>query len=251
MNRLEGMNAIITGASSGIGYESAIAFAKEGCNLVIHYNNNKDGIEELNQELKQYNIKVHTVKADVSKRIECDRIITESVDFLQSIDILFHNAGTIIKRMTVEEITDELIDDVIDINLKSCIWLSRKIIPVFKSQNHGKIIFVSSLAARMGGGPGAGVYGATKGGVLTFTKALANELGKYNVLVNNIAPGVIETPFHEQTSAEVMQAFADRTPIKRNGKPEEIASAAVYLASQESNFLTGATLDINGGFYMM
>ena len=167
------------------------------------------------------------------------------------IDALVNNAGDLLKRTPLAEMTEEYWDQIMALNLKSAFLCVKAVWEEMAERKSGCIINVSSVAARNGGGPGASAYAAAKGGLLTYTKSLAKELAPYGIRVNGIAPGVIWTPFHERhTSPEVYQKFLAGIPLGRAGTAEEVAEVIVFLASPAARYLTGETVEVNGGMWM-
>ena len=192
-------------------------------------------------------------KKIIANRIKAnvDSLIAETVSAFGGIDILVNNAGTLVERKTIELMEESLWDKVIDVNLKSAFLCSSAVIPVMKKKGWGRIINLTSIAARNGGGLGAGHYSTAKAGVLTLTKSLAKELAGSGIMVNSVSPGVITTPYHDEYSTEeARKMFANNTPLKREGTPEEVAYPILFLASDFASFILGETLEINGGMLM-
>jgi 3-oxoacyl-[acyl-carrier protein] reductase len=164
---------------------------------------------------------------------------------------LMNNAGSLIKRTKFEDLDEELWDRVMDVNLKSVYLVTKAVLPLMKEQGKGKIINVTSVAARNGGGIGALAYAASKGGVSTLTRGLAKELVQYHILVNAIAPGVITTPFHDRFSTpEMRKNMISQIPLGREGTPDETIGAALFLASSYADYITGEIIEVNGGQLM-
>jgi len=242
---------IVTGASSGIGKATAIEFAKSGASVVVHYNSNKKGAEAVVAEISKIGQKSIAVGGDLSQKSSVNHLISETVKTFKGIDILVNNAGTLVERKSIEEMEDTLWDRVIEVNMKSAFLCCNAVIPHMKKRTGGRIVNVSSIAARNGGGLGAGHYAAAKAGVMAMTKNLAKELAGSGILVNNVSPGVITTPYHDEYSTpDSRKMFANNTPLKREGTPEEVAYSILFLASKQASFITGETLEINGGMLM-
>ena len=244
--------AIVTGASLGIGKETALGFAKAGASVVVNYFQSKESANQIVEKIKSVGGNAVAVQADVSKSEDVDRLINTTQDtFGEKIDILLNNAGSLLERRTMQDMTEELWDKTMDVNLKSVFLCCNAIIPIMKRQKYGRIINISSIAARNGGGVGATHYSAAKSAVLTFTKGLAKELANTGVTVNGVAPGVIATPFHDKFSTkEIREGFKKMIPLGREGTPEEVAHVILFLASEFSSYILGETIEVNGGMWM-
>jgi len=249
--RFDNKIVIVTGSSSGIGKATAIEFARSGADVVVHYNNNRTGADAVVAEITKLGQKAIALGGDLSIKANVDSLIAETVSAFGGIDILVNNAGTLVERKTIELMEESLWDKVIDVNLKSAFLCSSAVIPVMKKKGWGRIINLTSIAARNGGGLGAGHYSTAKAGVLTLTKSLAKELAGSGIMVNSVSPGVITTPYHDEYSTEeARKMFANNTPLKREGTPEEVAYPILFLASDFASFILGETLEINGGMLM-
>jgi 3-oxoacyl-[acyl-carrier protein] reductase len=249
---LRGKVGLVTGASSGIGRAAALALARNGAAVVINYFNNGRGAAEVVNEVQAMRRNAWLAKADVTQRGQVVRMVEEAVQNFGRIDILVNNAGSVIKLARTEEITDELWQSVLDVNLKGAFLCAQAMLPHFKKQQKGRIINVSDLVANDGntlGHPyGLLPYEIAKAGVNALTHSLARELGPYQVTVNAVAPGLIFTPFHDKFSRpERLQQIIEATPLRRAGNPEEVAELIAYLASDEAGFITGEIFGIDGG----
>ncbi len=243
--RLQNKTAIITGAGSGIGRASAVAFAKQGAKVVV-----ADWIEDGGQEtvrlITEQGGEAIFVKTDVSKAGDAENMVKQCLARYGQIDILFNNAG-IVKMGALHETSEEDWDKVIDVNLKSVFLCSKAVLPQMLKQGKGKIVNTTSIAGLVGFDQ-IGPYCASKGGMIALTREMALEYAKRKINVNCIAPGVIKTNMTISKDPAVEKAYMADTPYPRLGESEDIAMAAVYLASDESDFVTGAVLTVDGGW---
>lgn len=243
--------AWITGSSTGIGRACALALAEEGCRVVVHYNRSEGEAREVVEEIESSGGEALLVGGDVADGGEVQRMVGEIEDRFGRLDVLVNNAGSLIERRSFEDMDEDLWDRVMDVNLKSVYLVSQTVLPLMKRQGSGKIINMTSVAARSGGGPGSVAYATAKAGVSNLTRAMAKELVSEGILVNAVAPGIIITPFHEQfTPDDVREKMTGNIPIGREGTPEEISGAVVFLASPAADYLVGEILEINGGMLM-
>jgi 3-oxoacyl-[acyl-carrier protein] reductase len=190
--------AWVTGSSTGIGRAAAVALAEEGCRVVVHYNRSEDEARKVVEGIQSSGGEATLVGGDVADAGEVRRMVGEIEDRYGRLDILVNNAGSLIERRRFSEMTEDLWDRVMAVNLKSVFLCSRAALPSMRRRGRGRIINVTSVAARNGGGPGSAAYATAKGGVSTLTRAMAKELVGEGILVNGVAPGVITTPFHER-----------------------------------------------------
>jgi 3-oxoacyl-[acyl-carrier protein] reductase len=191
------------------------------------------------------------VGGDLTRKEQVEKLINETIASFGGIDILVNNAGTLVERKKVAEMNEALWDRVMDVNMKSTFLCTKAVLPHMRGKTECRIINISSIAGRNGGGLGAGHYSAAKAAMMAFTKNLAKELASDNILVNAVAPGVITTPYHDEYSSDEMrQKFAANTPLQREGRPEEVAYGILFMASTQASFITGETLEINGGMLM-
>jgi 3-oxoacyl-[acyl-carrier protein] reductase len=248
---LAGKRVLITGASSGIGAALARAFAAQGVRVGVHYNSSVDAAETLAKEIKDAGGTAVLVRGNVSDKKTTARIVEEAATALGGLDGLINNAGLMLGRVPVDEMSDEHYDAVMDLNARSVFAASRAAIPHLK-KTHGFIINTTSIAARNGGGGGALLYAAAKGFVSTLTRGLAKELVDSGIRVNAVAPGVIDTPFHERySSAEQMRAMLATIPQGRVGTVEDCVGAYLFLASAAlSGYIIGQVIEVNGGQLM-
>ena len=243
--------AWVTGSSTGIGAASAVALAHQGCRVAVHYNRSEDEAQEVMEKITASGGDAMLVGGDVSDAGEVERMAREVEDRYGRLDVLVNNAGSLIERRSFSEMTEDLWDRVISVNLKSVFLCSKAVLPMMKRQGSGRIINVTSVAARNGGGPGSAAYASAKGGVSTLTRAMAKDLVSDNILLNGVAPGVITTPFHDRfTPPDVRETLAAAIPMGREGTPEEVAGAVLFLASPWANYLVGEIIEVNGGQLM-
>jgi 3-oxoacyl-[acyl-carrier protein] reductase len=243
--------AWVTGSSTGIGAVSAVALAEAGCRVAVHYNRSEDEAREVVERISSSGGEAMLVGGDVADAGEVGRMAREIEDRYGRLDVLVNNAGSLIERRSFSEMTEDLWDRVMEVNLKSVFLCSQAVLPTMKRQGKGRIINVTSVAARNGGGPGSVAYATAKGGVSTLTRAMAKELVSENILVNGVAPGVITTPFHERfTPPEIRERMTAGIPIGREGTPGEVAGTVVFLASPAADYLVGEIIEVNGGQLM-
>ncbi|HMF78353.1 MAG TPA: SDR family NAD(P)-dependent oxidoreductase [Bryobacteraceae bacterium] len=249
---LTGTSALITGASSGIGAATAKCFAELGARVAIGYHRNAKGAKAIQQQIEAAGGHAVALEADVRQPSQIRQLIEQTVSQLGPIDILVNNAGTLIERLTFDKMTQKLWDEVINLNLTSAMLAAQAVAPAMTQRRTGSIINIVSIAGRNGGGPGAGAYATAKGGLITLTKALAKELAPHNVRVNAVSPGVIDTPFHEvHSTPEMIANFVKAVPMGRVGTSEEVATVIAFLASNAAAYITGETIEVNGGQLML
>lgn len=241
-----GKNIVITGASTGLGAETARVLA-EGNQIIVHYNSSKDAAEKVAQDVKKAGGTAHLVQADLTKPEECERFVKEAAATFSVVDVLVNNAGGLIKRQPIGELDWDFMLETFALNTFSTMKITSLCVPMLEKADDPVVINLTSIAMRHGA-PSATIYGAAKGAIDSFTRGAANELAP-KIRVNAVAPGVIETPFHEKVSTpDRMQAFKEKTPLKRNGQADHIATAVKFLV--ENDFTTGETVDVNGGLFM-
>ena len=246
---LEGRVALVTGAGRGIGRAIALAFAREKTHVVINDICPRDELEKVAREVSVSGVRSLAIHADVSQSEQVRDMIGQVQEKFQRLDILVNNAG-IIRRGTIESVTEEDWDQVIRINLKGTFNCCKAVVEIMKRQNTGKIINVSSVAGKMGDITSAPGYGPSKAAIDALTKTLALQLAQYGINVNAVAPHAIETEMSAQWSEEKRKSIIEAIPLKRLGRPEDVAEAVLFLASDKANFITGEILDVNGGFLM-
>jgi 3-oxoacyl-[acyl-carrier protein] reductase len=253
MHRLLGKRALVTAGGQGIGRAISRHLLEAGCDVFVHYRSSADGARELEREAGQLGRRCAHASADLTATAACDELVASAADFLGGLDVLINNAGSLVARKTLSDADDAFWDEVMEINLGSTRRVTRAALPhlvaAARTRGGASIVNLASLAGRRGGHPGSLVYSTGKGAILTFTRALASEVGPHGVRVNALAPGMIlGTSFHDtHTTAEAARASVADIPLGRGGTADDVARAAVFLASEYDGFITGATLDINGG----
>ncbi|WP_418320659.1 SDR family NAD(P)-dependent oxidoreductase [Piscinibacter sakaiensis] len=235
----------VTGGASGIGAAIVRACAARGDNVAFTYWSSADEARSLCAELGG---SVLTLRSDVTDEAQVEQAFAQALDRFGHIDVLMANAGGLLKRVKCVDMSLEFWNQAIALNLTSTFLCCRAALRHMVPRHSGNIVLMSSLAGHDGGGPGASHYGTAKGALLAFTRALAKEVGPDGVRVNAIAPGLIATRFHDQfNTPEGRAAGVSRTPLRREGQPEDVANAALHLSSDASSFLTGEVLEVNGG----
>lgn len=248
---LEGQVALITGASSGIGRATAEAMARQGARVGVNYHKNKSGAEETVEAIGKAGGDALAIRADVTSSADVGAMVEAVRKRWGRINTLVNNAGDLLARRTLADMTEEYWDQVMALNLKSVFLCVKAVWEEMAARKSGCIINVSSIAGRNGGGPGAAAYAAAKGGLLTYTKGLARELAPHGVRVNGIAPGVIATPYHDRYSPpDLFKKYVAAIPLGRAGTSEEIAEVITFLASPAARYMTGETVEVNGGMWM-
>ncbi|MBM3155695.1 MAG: SDR family oxidoreductase [Chloroflexi bacterium] len=244
--RLEDRVAIVTGGARGIGQGICFRFADEGAKVAV-FDVTPDEAKEVAGEIKKSGGAALALKVDVTKAAEIEKAVKEVISKFGKVDILVNNAG-ITRPSKVADMTDEVWDSVVEVNLKGVFLCCRAVIPHMKAQKYGKIVSIASILAQRGG-PYYAHYGATKAGVVSFTQSLAIELGRHNINVNAVGPGIIDTPMAAgDVASELQQSLIKRIPLRRIGTPRDIADAALFLASDEAAYITGQCLYVCGGW---
>lgn len=245
--KLKNKVAIVTGGARDIGREVSLKLAREGAKVVVNYFGNEDNAKETLRLIKEAGGEAIAVKGDMTKREDIENLVQSAVNqYGSQIDVLVNVAGGLVARKTTEEMDEEFWHYVLDLNLTSVFLAVKNTLPYMPQG--GAIVNLSSLAGRDGGGAGASAYATSKGALMTYTRALAKELGPKGIRVNAVAPGMIATTFHDTfTKPEARTNTANATPLRREGQAKEVADLVVYLASDEASFVTGTNVDINGG----
>ncbi|WBU90316.1 SDR family NAD(P)-dependent oxidoreductase [Cellulophaga omnivescoria] len=251
--KLTGKNILITAGAQGIGEAITTHFIDNGANVAIHYFSSAETANKLVAYATNKGQKAIAISGDLTKEEDANNLVQKTVAELGSLNILINNAGSLVARKMLQEIDANFWNKVMDINLTSMLFVTRAATPYLAKNTNSSIVNLASLAGRKGGHPGSLAYSTSKGAILTLTRALSAELGPQGIRVNAVAPGLIlGTSFHNtHTTKESAAATTAGIPIQRAGNADDVARAVVYLASEYNGFITGATLDINGGVYNM
>ena len=252
-NKLNGKNVLITAGAQGIGESITKHFIDSGANVAIHYFSSADTANQLTEYATSKGQKAVAIGGDLTKEADANAIVKKTIEAFGSLDILINNAGSLVARKRLGEIETEFWNKVMDINLTSMMFVTRAAAPYLAKNETSSIVNLASLAGRKGGHAGSLAYSTSKGAILTLTRALSSELGPNGTRVNAVAPGLIlGTKFHNtHTTKESAAKTVSGIPIQRAGNADDVARAVLYLASEYDGFITGATLDINGGSYNM
>ncbi len=243
---------LVTGSSTGIGAAVAKAFGANGATVAVHYNNSKSEADQVAAEIENSGGKATVMQGDVTDSAICARLVDDTVKQFGRLDVLVNNAGGLIKRIPIAEISDDMFSKVVQLNMRSALMCTRAAAAQMRKTGGGAIVNVTSIAARHGGAAGAVLYAGTKGFISTITRGFAKELVKDNIRVNAVSPGVILTPFHERFSTpEMLEGFKATIPMNRLGEADECTGAFLFLASEQmSGYITGQIVEVNGGQYM-
>ena len=248
---LSGTTALITGASSGIGAATARLFADLGAQVAIGYYRNEKGATTTADAIRAQGGTAIAIKADVRSASEVRRLVERVSAELGAIDVLVNNAGSLVERLGIREITEERLDEIVALNLKSAVFATQAVVPSMLERRRGAIVNVVSIAGHTGGMNGAGAYASSKAALTAYTKAIAKELAPSGIRVNAVSPGVIDTPFHEVFSTpEMIANMVKGIPIGRVGTSEECANVIAFLCSGAASYIVGETIEINGGQLM-
>jgi len=249
---LRGKTALVTGGARGIGEAISIALAESGAAVVINYHTSGERANELVELFEKSGTGATAIRADLSVPAQIEGMFEQArKEMGNTVDILVNNAGSQIALASVKEMPLELWNKTLALNLTSAMVCCKCVIPGMKKKGWGRIINISSISARSGGGPGGISYASAKGGLSTFTKGLAKEVAAAGITVNAIAPGVILTAIHEKFSTKgSLENLKNMTPLGRLGQPEDVAGAALFLASDSAAYITGETIAVNGGLRM-
>jgi len=252
MSLFTGQLAFVTGGATGIGAAIVERLASEGAAVACCYHKSRAGAKALATKLAERGLQVLPVQADVSESEQVRAAVEVAIShFGRPIGLLVNNAGDNLNPTPVESMDEALWRQIIGINLTGPFLCAKYVIPGMKSLGRGRIINVTSISARTGGGPGSAHYVASKAGLEGFTRALAKELAPFNITVNGIAPGVIYTPIHERTNTpESLERLRQNIPLARIGAADEVAQVVAFLASEAASFITGEIIAVNGGMRM-
>ena len=240
--------ALITGATRGIGKEIALELAANGYDIAVNCRSIQDSLEEERKEIEAYGVRCEFVQADVANFEQCEAMVKETIEKFGKIDVLVNNAG-ITKDGLIMRMKKEDFEAVIDINLTGTFNVTRNVIPYMIKQKSGRIINLSSVVG-VAGNAGQTNYSASKAGVIGFTKSLAKEVASRNILVNAVAPGFIDTDMTKVLSDSVKEGINAQIPLRRMGSPREVAKVVKFLASDDSSYVTGQVINIDGGMVM-
>jgi len=247
--KLKNSVSIVTGGAKGIGWAIAFAFIREGSKVAIVDIEAKEKMETVKKDLEKMGGEALFLSCDITKFSDVEQMVETVFQSFGRIDILVNNAG-IIRRGTIETVAQEDWDRVIEVNLKGTFNCSKAVVEIMKRQGCGKIINISSIAGKLGDITSAPGYASSKAGIDALTKTLAMQLAKYHINVNAVSPHAIETEMSRQWSEEKRREVIASIPLGRLGKPEDVAEAVLFLASEEASFITGEILDVNGGCLM-
>jgi 3-oxoacyl-[acyl-carrier protein] reductase len=245
---LRGQRALVTGGASGIGRGIVEALAAHGVDVVLTYLSSDAGARETVAVAQSHGVKAYALQADLTDEAAVNHVVSETQRLLGGIDILVTNAGGILGRIGTLDLSREIWDNAFALNVTSTFLCCKAVIPGMIAQGSGNIVLMSSQAAFDGGGVGSAYYAATKGAILTYSRGLAKELAPNHIRVNCVAPGLIDTRFHDiNTPPDMRAAVRGRIPLGREGTPTDVAGAVIYLTSELGAYLTGETIIINGG----
>jgi 3-oxoacyl-[acyl-carrier protein] reductase len=248
--QLHGLTALVTGASNGIGAETAVALAGEGARVLMHYHSAHENAKQVLARVQEAGSDGELISCDLSSRRGVDQLIEALGD--HPVDILINNAGSLIRRTKILDFDWELWNATMMLNLSSAFFLTQAVLRGMTERKRGFIVNVGSVAGRVGGGIGASAYAAAKGALTSLTKAMAREFGPQGIRVNGISPGTVDTNYHRNFSTQAMlDGVKAATPLGRLGTSEEIASVILFLCTPAASFVHGQMIEVNGGFYML
>ena len=240
--------ALITGAIRGIGKQRAITLAKQGYNIALNYRKENEELENTKKEIEKIGVQILAVKGDVANFEDCENFVKQVIERFGQIDVLVNNAG-ITKDMLLMRMKKEDFEQVIDTNLVGTFNVTKNVVPYMMKARSGRIINISSVVG-ISGNAGQTNYSASKAGIIGFTKSLAKEIASRNILVNAVAPGFIETNMTDVLKDDVKQEIAKNIPLKRMGTTQDVANVVKFLASDDSSYITGQVINVDGGMLM-
>lgn len=240
--------ALITGATRGIGKQIAITLAKQGYNIALNYRKENEELENTKKEIEEIGVQVLAVKGDVANFENCEKFVKQVIERFGQIDVLVNNAG-ITKDMLLMRMKKEDFEQVIDTNLVGTFNVTKNVVPYMMKARSGRIINISSVVG-ISGNASQTNYSASKAGIIGFTKSLAKEIASRNILVNAVAPGFIETNMTDVLKDDVKQEIAKNIPLKRMGTTQDVANVVKFLASDDSSYITGQVINVDGGMLM-
>ncbi len=240
--------ALITGATRGIGKQIAITLAKQGYNIALNYRKVNEELENTKKEIEKIGVQILAVKGDVANFEDCKNFVKQVIERFGQIDVLVNNAG-ITKDMLLMRMKKEDFEQVIDTNLVGTFNVTKNVVPYMMKARSGRIINISSVVG-ISGNAGQTNYSASKAGIIGFTKSLAKEIASRNILVNSVAPGFIETNMTDVLKDDVKQEIAKNIPLKRMGTAQDVANVVKFLASDDSSYITGQVINVDGGMLM-
>lgn len=240
--------ALITGATRGIGKQIAITLAKQGYNIALNYRKVNEELENTKKEIEKIGVQILAVKGDVANFEDCENFVKQVIERFGQIDVLVNNAG-ITKDMLLMRMKKEDFEQVIDTNLVGTFNVTKNVVPYMMKARSGRIINISSVVG-ISGNAGQTNYSASKAGIIGFTKSLAKEIASRNILVNAVAPGFIETNMTDVLKDDVKQEIAKNIPLKRMGTTQDVANVVKFLASDDSSYITGQVINVDGGMLM-
>ena len=240
--------ALITGATRGIGKQIAITLAKQGYNFALNYRKENEELENTKKEIEKIGVQILAVKGDVANFEDCENFVKQVIERFGQIDVLVNNAG-ITKDMLLMRMKKEDFEQVIDTNLVGTFNVTKNVVPYMMKARSGRIINISSVVG-ISGNAGQTNYSASKAGIIGFTKSLAKEIASRNILVNAVAPGFIETNMTDVLKDDVKQEIAKNIPLKRMGTTQDVANVVKFLASDDSSYITGQVINVDGGMLM-
>jgi 3-oxoacyl-[acyl-carrier protein] reductase len=253
MGQLKGKNVLITAGGQGIGLSISEHFINAGANIAVTYLTSTEGIKSLERVAERNKSKIVAIQADLTSREVCKNVVDEACAELGSLHCVINNAGSLIERRSIEELDTDFLARTLDLNLASTIWITQAAVTVLSTHKDGSsIVNIASLAGRKGGHRGSIAYSTSKGSIITWTRHASTELGDRGIRVNCVAPGLIlGTSFHNTfTTKESADNTIKTIPLARAGSPDDVARAVLFLASEYDGFISGVTLDINGGSYV-